>query len=222
MGDWLGVFTSWFWTSYKTERNVFSIILWLGHTEEGLWFDSPDRPYIFQPDRNFFSAGCRVTDVRGLNTSTSTCCAAWVCGRRPGGSFWTWLVPCTGSCTAVQCSEWYDCCLVLVVDSTRYDQNDISPVPVSCCSMCASTGSVDGKSPCIRARRHQTSNTCTGTLYNLYFEVVPELTFNSHRSSFAWWFGQSESPLEVILFSFQSYTMFQSISQWSLYTTCMA
>ena len=63
--------------------------------------------------------------------------------------------------------------------------NDISPVPVSCCSMCASTGSVDGKSPCIRARQHQTSNTCTGTLYNLYFEVVPELTLNSHRSSFA-------------------------------------
>ena len=27
----------------------------------------------------------------------------------------------TCSCTAVQCSEWYDCCLVLVVESTRYD-----------------------------------------------------------------------------------------------------
>ena len=26
----------------------------------------------------------------------------------------------TCSCTAVQCSEWYDCCLVLVVESTRY------------------------------------------------------------------------------------------------------
>ena len=36
------------------------ILILLGHTEEGLWFDSPDRPYIFQPDRNFFSAGRAV------------------------------------------------------------------------------------------------------------------------------------------------------------------
>ena len=31
------------------------------------------------------------------------------------------LLDLTCCCTAVQCSEWYDCCLVLVVESTRYD-----------------------------------------------------------------------------------------------------